>query len=528
MVVITQLKIKINDKGDLKNVIARKLHVPKNQVLGYTIQKRSLDARRKLDMSYVYTFLVDVKNESAILSNNIPNVTQYVDKGNQMEFLDMTYSSNKKIAVIGFGPAGMFAALTFARAGVAVTVYERGEEVDKRIATIEKFNTERILNANSNIQFGEGGAGTFSDGKLTNRKKDPLGKWLFDELVKAGAPEEILYVNNPHIGTDKLINVVKNIREEILSLGSTIHFDSLVSEIVPNKTGIDIEVNGKKEHYDEVVLAIGHSSRDTVEMLYNNKCEIVQKPFAVGFRIEHKQLDINKAQYGESHSHPKLGAAEYKLTHQTKSGRGVYTFCMCPGGWVVPSSSEEGMLVVNGMSEYNRDRINANSALLVTVDRNDFSNDHPLAGVEYQRKLEKIAFELGGRNYNAPVQRLVDFMNNVETKKLGSVLPSYTIGVKMTNLRTVFSEKINNAFIEAIPKMGNKLKGFNSEDALLTGVESRSSSPVRIVRDSDTLQSNSFKHLYPTGEGAGYAGGIVSAAIDGIKVAKTILENLGK
>lgn len=528
MILISQLKISINDNATLSAIIAKKLHISEDQILNFTIQRRSLDARRKHDISFVYNFIVEVRNENKVLSKKLQNVTSYIDKEHHMQFLNQTYPQDKKIAIIGFGPAGMFAALTFARAGVNVDVYERGEEVDKRAKSIEQFITKRVLNTNSNIQFGEGGAGTFSDGKLTNRKKDPLGKWLFQELVNAGAPEEILYVNNPHIGTDNLVNVVKNIREEILSLGSSIHFESTVTNILPKNDGLVITVKDNHVYYDEVILAIGHSSRDTVKMLYDNDCDIVQKPFAVGFRIEHLQSDINKAQYGNNYNHPKLGAAEYKVTHQPSTGKGVYTFCMCPGGLVVPSSSEDGMLVVNGMSEYKRDKINANSALLVTVDETDFGSKHPLAGMEYQRNIEKIAYELGGSNYDAPIQKVEDFINDKVTTALGKVLPSYSIGVKFSNLRSVFSNEINQSFIESLPKLGAKLKGFNSKDALFTGVETRSSSPVRIVREKETMESTNFKHLYPTGEGAGYAGGIVSAAIDGIRVAKTILEGLIK
>ncbi len=528
MLLISQLKVSINNNQELKTIIAKKLRIETSQVIDYSIQKRSLDARKKHDIFFVYNFIVNVENESETLIKNIQNVSQYIEKEDQMDFLRNNYDKNKKIAIVGFGPAGMFSALTFARAGVNITVYERGEQVDKRIDSINRFNSERKLNVNSNIQFGEGGAGTFSDGKLTNRKKDPIGKWLFEEFVKAGAPEEILYVNNPHIGTDRLVNVVKNIRKEIESLGSTIHFESRVSNIKPHNEGILLTVNSEELYYDEVILAIGHSSRDTIEMLYQNQCHIEQKPFAVGFRIEHRQSEINKTQYGENFNHPKLGAAEYKLTHQTKDGKGIYTFCMCPGGLVVPSASEEGMVVVNGMSEYERDKINANSALLVTVNETDFGSSHPLAGIEFQRNIEKSAFVLGGSNYNAPIQLLVDFMDNKKTNKLGKVLPSYSIGVEFANLRTIYSEEINKAFIEAIPKLGQKLAGFDSKDALFTGVESRTSSPVRISREKDTMQSTNFKHLYPTGEGAGYAGGIVSAAIDGIKVAKIILETILK
>ncbi len=526
MLKISQLRLRLSKDLDLKIYIARKLKMNADDILDYTILKRSIDARKKSDILFVYDLLVKVKGEKAILSKKIVNVTKHVFDNNYSEETVDSFDKNKKIAIIGFGPSGMFSALKLARSGVEVTVYERGEQVEDRIKSVEKFSTDRVLNTESNIQFGEGGAGTFSDGKLTARKKDVRGKWLFKEFVKAGAPEEILYVNNPHIGTDKLVTVVKNIREEIKSLGSTINFGSKVTNIEPFNNGINLTVNGKVEFYDYVILAIGHSSRDTIEMLYNNNCEIAQKPFAVGFRIEHKQVFINKAQFGEHFDNPRLGAAEYKLTHKTKNRKGVYTFCMCPGGWVVPAASEEGMVVVNGMSEYQRDRINANSALVVTVDTDDFGSDHPLAGIEYQRSLERKAFELGGSNYDAPVQTVGDFVSNKVTTKLGRTAPSYSIGVKFSNLREVYSDTINDAFIEALPRMASRLQGFDAKDALLTGVETRTSSPVRILRNNESFESTSFKRLYPAGEGAGYAGGIVSAAVDGIRIAEKILEDI--
>ncbi|MDA3931581.1 MAG: FAD-dependent oxidoreductase, partial [Tenericutes bacterium] len=496
MLLINQLKVKLKlyeSLDNLKGNIAKILTVGEDRILDYTILRKSIDARKKDDILFVFNVLVKVKGEKSILSKKISNVSKYIFKNNKMNLLKNNYSKDKKIAIVGFGPAGIFSALTFAQAGVKVTVFERGEEVDKRIQTIKKFETEKILNTESNIQFGEGGAGTYSDGKLTNRKKDPLGKWLFDELVKAGAPEEILYDSSPHIGSDKLINVVKNIRNEIINLGSTINFNSRVSNIVPYNDGLHLTVNGVTEYFDYCILAIGHSSRDTIEMLFNNNCHIAQKPFAVGFRIEHLQKMINKAQFGFEETHHLLGPAEYKLTHRANEGRGVYTFCMCPGGMVVPSTSEEGMVVTNGMSEYKRDKINANSALLVTVNGKDFGSEHPLAGIEFQRRLERKAFLLGGSNYNAPIQRVGDFIINQTTKALGSVLPSYPIGVTYANMRSIFTPEINQVFIEAMTRMGNELSGFDHEDALLTGVESRSSSPVRITRDNDTLQSISTK-----------------------------------
>lgn len=527
MLLMNQLKVRIDrNTDDLTSVISKTLRISIEDVLSYTIQRRSIDARKKDSIFFVYTVLVKVKGEKRVLSKNIKDVSKQTFKNENTDYSKFIYDKSKKVAIVGFGPSGMFSALTMAQAGVNVTVFERGGDVDERIKSINDFTANGVLNTESNIQFGEGGAGTFSDGKLTNRKKDPIGKWLFQELVKAGAPEEILYVHNPHIGTDNLVKVVKNIRNEIVSLGSTVKFNSRVSNIVPFEKGLNLTINDQEEYFDYVVLAIGHSSRDTVEMLYNNKCEIVQKPFAVGFRIEHNQEMVNKAQFGPNFNNPKLGSAEYKLTHQTADKRGVYTFCMCPGGLVMPASSEEGMVVTNGMSEYNRDKQNANSALLITVDEKDFKSDHPLAGIEFQRSIERKAYQLGGNNYQAPIQTVGDYINNETTTELGSILPSYSIGVTYSNLRQIYSEEINKAFIEALEKMGRRLHGFDNKDAILTGVESRSSSPVRIVRDKDSLQSISTPSMYPVGEGAGYAGGIVSASIDGIKVARKILDNI--
>lgn len=526
MLLITQLKISISiDESELKRIIAKKLMISDSEIIDFTILRRSLDARKKNDILFVYNIKVLVEDENIVIKKRIKGVELFLEK-NSGDFSSYEFDKDKRIAIVGFGPAGMFAALKLSSLGIKVTVFERGEEVDKRIKSIRRFEEEGILNTESNIQFGEGGAGTYSDGKLTNRKKDIKGRWLFEELVKAGAPEEIMYVHNPHIGTDKLVDVVKNIRKEIISKGSKVLFDSKVRNIEEENNQIKLTIGEETSIFDYVILAIGHSSRDTIEMLYNNKFDIAQKPFAVGLRIEHKQSVINEAQFGKNHNNEKLGAAEYKLTHQTKNSKGVYTFCMCPGGYVVPSASEENMLCVNGMSEYKRDNVNANSALLVTVNEEDFKSGHPLAGIEFQRDLERRAFDLGGGNYFAPVQTVADFLNDKISSKLGSVSPSYSIGYKFANLRSLFSKDINDAFTESIPRLGNKLKGFDLSDSILTGVESRSSSPVRINRDNITLESLSIKNLYPSGEGAGYAGGIVSSAIDGIKVAEKIMEKL--
>jgi len=527
MLIINQLKVSINDNNsDLTIAISKKLCISIDDIKTYTVLKRSIDARKKNDIFFVYKVIIDILGESKILAKKLTNIQKYKRDKIVQQLENVKYNKTKKIAIIGFGPAGMFSALYFKDKGIKVTIFERGEKVEDRIKTINNFQRTKKLNPESNIQFGEGGAGTFSDGKLTSRSKDKRSSYVFKQFVKAGAPKEILYVHNPHIGTDKLINIVKKMREDLLSFGTTINFNHKVSNIIPSKEGILLTVNDKNEYFDYVVLAVGHSARDTIEMLYSNDCKITQKPFSVGFRIEHKQIMINKSQFGNSFNHQLLGAAEYKLTHQTKSRRGVYTFCMCPGGIVTNASTEEGYLCVNGMSEYKRDKENANSALLVTVNNEDFSSSHPLAGIAYQRKIEKKAFILGGSNYSAPIQTVGDFIENRKTIKLGTVQPSYKTGVTYANLRSIYSDEINTAFIEAFNKMGNKLKGFNNEDALLTGVEARSSSPVRVLRDKNTLQSTSFKNFYPTGEGAGYAGGIVSAGIDGIKVSEMILTEL--
>ena len=502
MIQLNQLKIHVKDKKSLLEHGSIILRVEQKDINNITILKRSLDARKKPSIFYVYNLKVETSKEKQILNSKIKNVSPYIEKPMELEFLSKVHQTNEKIAIIGFGPAGMFASLALSIAGVSVDVFERGGAVENRMKSIEEFKKHRILNKESNVQFGEGGAGTYSDGKLTNHGMKARGKWLFQEFIEAGAPEEIMYVHNPHIGTDKLVTVVRNIRKKIERLGSKIYFDSKLTNIKKIVTGYELEINGESRVYDRVILAIGHSARDTFEMLYNNQVKLEQKPFAVGFRIEHLQKMIDKAQYGNSDLHHELGAAEYKLVHHCKN-RSIYTFCMCPGGYVVPATSEEGQVVVNGMSEYKRDFVNANSAVLVTVDQDDFGSTHPLAGVKYQRTLEKKAFVLGGENYNAPVQLVADYIKNRTSKELGNVLPSYEIGYTLSNLRSVFSEEINQSMIEALEKFNQKVTGFSKGDSILTGVESRSSSPVRIIRDFDTLDSISHPLLYPFGEGAG-------------------------
>jgi uncharacterized FAD-dependent dehydrogenase len=434
---------------------------------------------------------------------------------------------NYQPVVVGFGPAGMFAGLILAQAGAKPIIIEQGYDVDRRAKDIENFIKTRKLNTSSNIQFGEGGAGTFSDGKLTTGTKDIRARKVLLEFYKHGAPEEILYSGKPHIGTDKLRTVVKNIRNEIINLGGEVHFGTKLTKLKYKNNsicGVVAVKDGNKIviETDNVILAIGHSSRDTFEMLYNSDVFMEQKAFSVGARIEHLREDIDRSQYGDFAGNERLGSAPYKLNVHLKNGRGVYTFCMCPGGEVVPATSEENMVCTNGMSEFSRDKVNSNGALLVGVNPEDFGSSHPLAGIEFQRKIERKAFEVGGENYNAPVQRVGDFLNNKKSTAFGSVVPSYKPDVTFCNLDDVLPEFVTSSMKEAILLMDKRLKGFANPEAVLTGAETRSSSPVRIVRD-DSLQSVSIKGLYPCGEGAGYAGGIVSAGVDGIKCAEKII-----
>ncbi len=517
MIQITGLKVPINASDDeLNNAIAKRLKI--DDKFSYEVIKRSLDARKKDNMLFVYNVAVSLPNEADILKRKFKNVSVY----EAPEYIIDEVESSKKVAVVGYGPAGMFASLCLAEAGMNVTVFERGEAVEDRDKTVNRFFDSSVLNTESNVQFGEGGAGTFSDGKLTSRSKNIRSIKLFDELVMHGAPEDILYVNNPHVGTDILKGVVKNIRNTFISYGGKINFNTKVERLIIKDNVVRGVYTDKEELFDYVILAIGHSSRDTFRQLYSQGVEISQKDFAVGFRIEHPQVAINKAQFGKEFNNPRLGSAEYKLVNQTSS-RGVYTFCMCPGGIVIPAQSEEETVVVNGMSYHSRALENANSAVLVTISSKDYG-EGVFAGVEFQEKVESLAYKLGGSDYKAPVQTLEGFINNKVTE-LGDVKPSYPLGVSLANLRGIYSKEIDEAIIESLKAFNNKLKGFGVNDAVLTGVESRSSSPIRIVRDKISMESN-IKNLYPIGEGCGYAGGIVSAAVDGIKAYERIVEKV--
>ncbi|MGL4797468.1 MAG: NAD(P)/FAD-dependent oxidoreductase [Paraclostridium sp.] len=530
MLRISNIKLDINEDIDkIRGLILKKLKINEKEMVDYYIYKESIDARKKGKIEFVYTVDVELKNEKTILKNSKIKDVIEIKQNKYVDVKEGTKKLSTRPVVIGSGPAGIFAALLLAQRGYKPLLLERGLDVDKRTEDINKFWQEGKFDSKSNVQFGEGGAGTFSDGKLTTRIKDIRCRKVLEELVNFGSPEEILYSYKPHVGTDILKEVVKNIRKEIIRLGGDVKFDSKVTDIdIDNGDIKSITINGdNKIDAQIVILAIGHSARDTYKMLYDNGVKITQKPFAIGARIEHPQTLINKSQYKEFYNHQRLGAADYRLVTHTSNGRTAYTFCMCPGGSVIASASEDGQVVTNGMSEHARDKENANSAFLVNVTPEDFGSDHPLAGMYFQEKYERLAYELGGRNYNAPLQLVGDFMNDRTSTQIGKVKPSYKPGYTFVDLRECLPKFVCETMKEGLMLLDKKLHGFAMDDAVLTGVETRSSAPVRIVRDENTLQSVNVKNLYPSGEGAGYAGGIVTAAVDGIKCAEKIIEQYG-
>ncbi len=531
MIRLNEIKLSLSATDeDVKAEAARELHIKPDDIKGFSVARRSIDSRKKDNIFLVFSvdLETDLDEESVIAS--FPKNKAFITQKYEYKLPEVKRNSSLRPIITGFGPAGMFAALTLAKAGLCPIVLERGSEVSERTEKVYTFWNERKLDTDSNVQFGEGGAGTFSDGKLNTGTKDSRQREVFLRFTEFGAPAEILYSATPHIGTDILKKVVKNLRNEVIKLGGEIRFNTKLTDIivmngavqgvtVKNKNGSESDIET-----DALILAIGHSARDTFELLYKKGFEITQKPFSVGARIEHPQELINKAQYGKFWNSPLLQPADYKLASHPPHGRGLYTFCMCPGGTVVAASSEENGMVVNGMSEYARDKENANCALLVGIEP-PFPTEHPLAGMYLQREIEQNAFKLGGGDYTAPAQLLGDFLKGVSSKKLGSVTPSCPTGVTPTDIRQVLPKKVTDTIAGAINDFNNKLRGFNLYDAVLTAPESRSSSPIRIMRN-EFFQTTKVQGIFPAGEGAGYAGGIVSAAVDGIKCAEAIISDL--
>ena len=500
-------------KDELFEEVLRKNRIDSNDVIDIKIIKKSIDARDKRNVYYNYAFDIKVNDEGKYSYLKIVEEVEPIK-------IDVKRNSEYKPIIVGSGPAGLFCALTLIDNGIKPIIIEQGSSVDERIQVVEEHKNKRKLNTKCNVQFGEGGAGTFSDGKLTTGISSPHIRTVLEKFYKFGAPEEILYLSKPHIGTDNLVKIVKNIREYIISNGGEYYFDTKFVGYEEDNGLLKVMCEDKEFVTDSLVLAIGHSARDTFKMLKDKGITMNRKNFSVGLRIEHKQEMINESQYGTL-TKLNLPPAEYKLVYHGEDGRSCYTFCMCPGGEVVASSSEEGSIVTNGMSRFKRDGENANSAILVNVLTTDFPGEDPLAGIYFQEKLEKDAFILGGSDYSAPVQRVEDFLNDKESTYIGSVKPSYKPGYKLSNLNKILPKCIQDTLKCGILYYDRRLKGFANPDAILTGVETRSSSPVTIVRNEDL---ECVSGIYPCGEGAGYAGGITSAAVDGIKVAIKILE----
>ncbi|SHH90545.1 hypothetical protein SAMN02745196_01841 [Clostridium collagenovorans DSM 3089] len=523
---ITNINLDINEPMDsLKSKVARKLKLRENDIKELRVVKESIDARKKDNIKFNYAVEVECEKETSVISRVNSNDVKIAPEKYVPEFEQGNKKLSHRPIIVGMGPAGLFAGLLMAQKGYRPIIVERGEAVEERSKTVDKFWQSGVLNKNSNVQFGEGGAGTFSDGKLTTRIKDIRVNYVLEELVKSGAGKEIEYLAKPHVGTDVLKEVVKNIRNEIISLGGEVKFNSILEDInIKDKKVYSVVVNGEEIPCEILILSIGHSARDTYEMLLKRNVFMSSKPFAIGVRVEHEQYLINENQFGKYADHPRLKAAEYKLTHTCRAlDRGVYSFCMCPGGVVVASASEEGKLVTNGMSYSKRDKENANSAIVVSIKPSDFEGDSPLAGMEFQRKYEELSFNLGGGNYMAPVQRIDDFLKDNVSSKLGNVTPTYKPGYEFRDMRECLPSYVVESLKDGFTNFDRKIKGFAGCNTVMTGIETRTSAPVRIDRN-ELGESISTKGLYPAGEGAGYAGGIISAAVDGVKIAESIIK----
>ncbi|MBI3479829.1 MAG: NAD(P)/FAD-dependent oxidoreductase [Nitrosomonadales bacterium] len=528
MLRLTEIKLPLgHPEGDIRAAIIKRLGIAEDELISHVVFKRGVDARKSHAILYTYTLDVALRDEAAILARFKNDAHVKTSPDTRYHFVAQAPQNlSSRPVVIGMGPAGLFAGLLLAQMGFRPLILERGKAVRERTQDTWGLWRKGVLNPESNVQFGEGGAGTFSDGKLYSQIKDPrfLSRKVLEEFVKASAPEEILYESHPHIGTFKLVGMVERMRATIESLGGEIRFGCRVDDIEIEKgqvTGVML-ASGERIATSHLVLAVGHSARDTFEMIHKRGIYIEAKPFSIGFRIEHPQSLIDRARYGKNAGNPQLGAADYKLVHHASNGRSVYSFCMCPGGTVVAATSEPGRVVTNGMSQYSRNERNANAGIVVGITpEQDYPGD-PLAGVEFQRRWESRAFELGGKNYQAPGQLVGDFLAGRPSTQFGEVLPSYAPGVHLTDLSTALPDYAIEAIREALPAFAKQINGFDLADAVLTGVETRTSSPIRIKRNKDDYQSINTSGLYPTGEGAGYAGGILSAAVDGIEVAEAV------